>query len=157
MGARHDFVTEQAAGKVVTRDLLDALLGDFIGRGCTRTVFEHRHRSDLVVKVETNAGSFDNIREHDIWHEVSDPKVKKWLAPCVWISGCGIVLMQEKTTRPLMREMPERIPNWLYDTKLGNWGHLGKRIVCHDYANHCALRRGAKAVLKKADWWDEYS
>lgn len=154
MSTRINRLDEWSNGSGVTRDLLDAFLGPFIGSGCSRQVFEHRFRKDFVVKVETNSKSFDNIREYDIWHEV-DKEVRRWLAPIEWISPCGIVMIQHRTQRPDIKVMPKRIPNWLYDTKLGNWGWYKGRIVCHDYANHCALRRGAKNVLKKADWWDE--
>lgn len=118
-------------------DLRYALIGEKIGSGCTRVVYECRFDSSLVVKIET-PGSFDNVIEWKVWQEVKhDEDVRQWLAPCVGISPGGRVLIMKRTEKVMLAELQlflAKVPRFFHDVHENNWGKLDKTYVCHDYA-----------------------
>lgn len=129
-------------------DFTDMFVGNEIGKGHARWVYEFRMNSKHVVKID-HAGKFDNVSEWDIWHNASD-EAKKFLAPCVRISSCGRVMIQHRTKPVKLEELPKLVPAFLADLKLENWGKIGKKVVCHDYANHKFFTYGSELVV--ADW-----
>lgn len=133
-------------------DLWRLLTGKCLGEGCYRKVFEFRYDPSLVIKVEQEEGCFHNVREWDAWQTLEHaPKWRRWLAPCVAISPRGNFLLQRRTTPVAMKDMPRLVPAFFTDKKVGNWGRLNGRIVCHDYANSTvdySLR------LVKGAFWD---
>jgi hypothetical protein len=140
-------------------DLLTIACGKQLGSGVSRAVYEFN--DDCVVKVEydaTRQGSLlQNAREMLVWREFSEYKVmKKWLAPCRYISRSGHWLIQEKTTPvtidELRREAP-RVPACFTDLKVANWGRLKGRIVCHDYGSLLLGKDPEKT--RKAVWWED--
>ncbi len=74
---------------VTTNDLLRLLVGDRIGRGCSRHVFALRNDESMVVKIERSSYDFQNIREYDLWEWASINAAVEWLAPVRCISPCG--------------------------------------------------------------------
>lgn len=153
--SKEKLISEFGPSNVIGREIMMTLIGPMIGEGHSRKVFEHAFREDLVIKIEANSKSFENIREYDFWQASYGTKYRKYLAPIEEISSCGIVLIQKKTSPVLMREMPELIPNIFQDLKVDNWGRYKKRIVCHDYAMNKSLNKSLKGKLKmrKANWW----
>ena len=136
----------------VNRDFFHLFLGDIIGAGEFRIVYHHAHRKDLVVKAEPNAHSFQNIAEWEFWMDnKDDKKVARWLAPCLYISPCGIFMVQNKTTTPELSQYPKVVPEFLTDLKRRNFGMLNKKLVAHDYGLHNVK---VPTRLKKAEWWD---
>ena len=136
----------------VNRDFFHLMMGDVLGAGEFRIVYEHLHREDLVLKWEPNAHSFQNIMEWDFWHDNKhDKKVARWLAPCEFISPCGIILVQRKTTKPERSQYPNVVPEFLTDLKRRNFGMLKGKLVAHDYGLHNVK---VPTRLKKATWWD---
>ena len=135
----------------IAKDFLDLFAGERIGRGMSRAVYEHGQDSSLVVKIEISAQRFQNIQEWENWRTWrEDKRVARWLAPCVDISPCGMVLLQ-KRTRPLEQsELPDKLPHFLTDTKIENFGMLDGKVVCHDYA---LLISGISHRQRKARWW----
>lgn len=128
--------------------------GTKLGSGVYREVFALEHMPDYVIKVEQEPGCFHNVREWDTWQALqSAPKWRRWLAPCLAISPGGLFLIQRRTTPVLtIKEMPAKVPAFLTDRKLGNYGRLDGRIVCHDYALTIVdypLRQ------TKGNWWKE--
>lgn len=120
---------------LIQLDLNDHFVGEFLGRGVYRAVYVYRPNPKFVVKLEmTDAKWFANISEWQIWNEVKNTKWAKWFAPCISISVNGTVLVQERTYE--VKKIPKRIPDFLGDTKLGNWGLFKGRPVMHDYGNH---------------------
>ncbi len=110
-------------GTTVNRELFHMIAGDTLGAGEFRFVFEHAHRKDLVLKFEPNAQSFQNIAEWDFWKDnKDDKKVARWLAPCEFISPCGIILAMKKTVRPVPSDYPNMLPEFLTDLKRTNFG-----------------------------------
>lgn len=137
------------------RELRSAVLGELLGQGTGRQVYLCKVNSDLVVKIEENSRSFQNVEEWQAWDWVSRggaPDMAQWLAPCEFISNSGSVLVQRRV-EPLRRgDLPAKVPAYLADLKLENFGMLNGRVVCCDYGTiGVALRRTDKRLVK-ADW-----
>lgn len=133
-------------------DFWKLIAGDLIGEGVYRRTFECKLDPSLVIKVETSTGTFCNIQEWTTWDNWSRClSVADWLAPCVSISPNGLFLLQRKTTPLDLKKLPTRLPAFLTDRKTANYGMLGKRLVCHDYAFTLATY---KENLTKVIWHD---
>lgn len=134
-------------------DFIAMICGEHIGGGQYRAVYEHKLDPELVVKIEAE-GTFCNVEEWRIWSEVrSIPQAARWFAPCEAISPGGTILIQRRTTPVQLKRLPERIPYFFTDLKVGNWGRIGRRVVCHDYACHLLPINAGR--MKKAEWWTE--
>jgi hypothetical protein len=139
-------------GNTINRELFTMMVGDILGAGEFRIVYNHMHRTDLVLKFEPNAQCFQNIAEWEFWHDnKKNKKVAQWLAPCEYISPCGIVLAMKKTTKPQLIDYPKRVPEFLTDLKRTNFGMLGGRMVAHDYGLYNV---DTPTKPKVAKWWD---
>ncbi len=137
----------------INRELFTLFVGDIIGAGEFRIVYEHEHRDDLVLKFETTAQSFQNITEWEFWNNnKGDKKVARWLAPCEFISPCGLILAMKRTTKPHLTDYPKRMPEFLVDRKRANFGLLNGRLVAHDYGLYSVT---VPTKRKKVDWWDD--
>lgn len=143
---------------VCQRDFLNLFCGDQIGEGQGRRVYEYRPDPQrLVIKVETSAGSFQNIVEWEMWNLLSNRNSKwaKWFAPCVQIGSCGTVLIQRRT-QTSDRPAPRKVPEIFNDMKPENFGWLDRQFVCHDYGfnlfGHHAMH---KVRLIAPRWWDD--
>lgn len=138
-----------------TVDLFRMLTGEVIGRGAFRTVYECDLNKDWVVKVETHSGEFSNTTEWQVWEWCNrcQPHIaEKYLAPCRFISPCGLFLIQDKTTKTDLKSYPKKVPAFLNnDIKESNWGLYKNRVVCHDYG---MLRYTAGSKLEKVCWHD---
>lgn len=136
-----------------TREFVRCFLGEQLGSGVYRTVYEHRWDNRYVIKVANadREDNFANVYEWDLWQNARETKMAVWLAPCISISPCGLVLVQRRTSHIWnASELPEHIPKFFTDTKVANWGKLGKRVVCHDYGNNLATN--VIVGMKKARW-----
>ncbi len=130
--------------RTVQCEFNDLMLGEKLGQGEFREVYEFRPDPSLVVKLElTDTKRFSNVHEWVIWNEVEDnPKLAKWFAPCKWISHSGSVLIQ-KRTEPI-RRLPTMVPNLMADAKVENWGPYNGKPVMHDYGNHSFFEQATK-------------
>jgi hypothetical protein len=133
-----------ACGPATVSDFFHAFVGRRLGEGIGREVFEFIPDRSKVVKLETVTGSFQNIIEWETWHNLA-AKHRKWLAPCRFISPCGIVLLMDRTEPLRPGDIPARIPEWLSDLKRENYGILDGKFVCHDYGTNLLLNHGAFA------------
>lgn len=133
-------------------DAFNLLCGDKIGEGIHRTVYRCRIRDDLVVKVENgDCRYFANVMEDKFHADHSHyDKVMRWLAPCEYLSPDGRILLQRRT-QPLRDndKLPDKIPAFLTDIKRENFGWLGGKMVCHDYAMTIP---NPSVRLRKAHW-----
>lgn len=119
--------------KFIYKEVYRTFVGDKIGKGCYREVYESILDPTCVVKIEKDSGDFSNIREWENWRELQDnPLASKWLAPCIHISPCGSVLIQKRVTK--VEELPDKLPKFLADIKPSNFGMLDGNLVCCDYA-----------------------
>jgi hypothetical protein len=136
------------------RDAFNLLCGRLIGEGIHRRVFECRVRPDLVVKVEHDENRyFANVLEHKFWADNQHcAKVARWLAPCEYLSLDGRISLQHRAD-PIgaNAELPDKLPAFLTDIKRSNFGLLGGRIVCVDYA---MVLQNPSIRERKADWRD---
>lgn len=131
------------------REYFDVLTGEFLGSGVGRSVYVHRPNDAMVVKIEQEGGSFQNIKEYETWQAAVGTPLERWLAPCIYISLCGGVLIQARTRPLLQSELPEKIPTCLTDVKPENFGWLEDRVVAHDYG---LLRPSGTVRLRKVQW-----
>lgn len=135
----------------VFEDAFNMLCGAIIGEGIHRKVFECKLRPDLVVKVEyaEDYRFFANVMEMRFWNDASEP-MKRWLAPCEYLSPDGLLLLQKKVDAvPSSYEMPEQMPSFMMDFKRNNFGILNGKLVCLDYAMTIASHN---LKLKKVGW-----
>jgi len=145
---RRDFFTNAIAA-----DLLSLCLGARLGGGISRDVFVWLPDPKLVAKVETDGGSFQNVNEWNVWQRCGNVLgIHNWLAPCVSISSCGIILLQ-KRTEPLIRsKWPKKVPAFLTDLKPDNFGLIDDKPVCHDYGYNMFIENGMTTRMRKTDW-----
>ena len=140
------------AGSTLSRDLLDLIKGDRLGEGSARQVFRYALHDDLVVKFETGAASFQNAVEWELWGWAKDTPMERWLAPCRRISACGTILIQDRCEPLPKRLIPKKLPAFLNDTKVENFGVLKGRVVCCDYGIAIAAIRRSSRRMVKASW-----
>ena len=139
-------------GTTVNRDFFHMMVGKIIGAGVFRITFACEVRDDLVLKFEPGSQPFQNVAEWDFWNDnKNDKKVAPWLAPCEFISPCGIILAMKKTVRPVPADYPNMVPEFLTDLKRTNFGMYEGRLVAHDYGLYNV---NTPTKRKKAKWWD---
>lgn len=137
-------------------DFVTIVCGESIGAGSFRDVFNYNTHKGYVIKLEP--GSTDcNLVEWMIWEEVKylsgDMEwVKDWFAPVEWISPNGRILVMKKT-KPTHKKLspPDKIPAFLWDVKLENFGWIGNKFVCHDYGQFYNMINYPKKMIK-ANW-----
>lgn len=137
-----------------TQDLLRFCLGDFIGSGDYRMVFEWSFKPNTVVKYCDAEDCQANWTEYSIWESVKGTKNEKWFCPVLGISPCGRFLLMKKA-KPIKAtdKFPKKIPNFFTDTHTGNFGWIGKRLVCTDYQFiHRALDISFNTKMRNAEW-----
>ena len=142
----------------IAYDFVTTICGEHIGTGVFRSVFEYNLDSKYVVKIEPfNTGC--NLIEYMIWKEVEGLKgdlawVKKWFAPCEWISpNSRILLMRRTQEEDKGKVKPEKVPKFFWDVKWDNFGWLGKNYVCHDYGQFYNMIHYPKGMIK-ANWYE---
>ena len=141
---------------IVAGDLQSLVLGEQLGAGATRAVYQWLPDDSLVAKIEERQFDWHNIAELQVWQAVRFTNLAKWFAPCIEIAGNGSVLLQRRT-QPIRRdELPAKVPAFFTDLKPSNWGLLDGRPVCHDYGLHLLMEKGMGqgARLAKAHWND---
>lgn len=136
------------------KDAFNALCGQKIGGGEFRDVFKCRIDPSLVVKVELEKPgdfrSFHNVFEVEFWENVCKIKgIAKWLAPVILYSPDKRVILQKRCEPLRAADLPEKLPEFLTDTKPENFGMLDGRFVCFDYAYQIVH---AKTKMRKAKW-----
>lgn len=133
-------------------DLRSIVLGDLIGEGSARKVYQLNLNAQFVIKVEELAKSFQNVCEWEMWKYVEDTPLAKWFAPCVKISNSGIFLVQYKVDPIRISEQPRKLPWFLCDIKRENFGLLNGKLVCCDYGTMHSFIARSRPTLRKADW-----
>ena len=134
-------------------DLWNLVIGDKIGEGMSREVYIYKPDPQFVVKVEKNAGDFQNIKEWFIWQEIQFSKdIANFFAQCKSISDNGIYLVQERVTFRTIDEYPNKIPHFFTDIKCENFGFIKKQLVCCDYGSTIISKDWGTKRLRKAEW-----
>lgn len=149
-----DEICNLLKGKSVSK-IKRSVCGPLIGTGLYRDVYVLKQFPDYVVKIERNPskGMFENVMEwrnyiqHHSWKFLGP-----WLAQCVTINKTGEVLIQRRVNWEGKRrkDYPKYIPAFFTDLKLKNFGWVGDKFVCCDYA---FLVLGVPVKNKYAKWW----
>lgn len=132
------------------------MCGKKLGSGAYRDVYVLNFNDDYVVKIERDGCQFQNIIEWQFWEDHQYKKgIAKWLAPCASISEKGTIMIQKRTTPILTKKgMPAKLPKFLGDCHIHNFGKLNGKVVCHDYAiNNPKI----PLQLVKKKWYDPYT
>lgn len=132
------------------------MIGDKIGEGVARQVYEWKLDKDLVIKIQKKGLSYcvghQNIMEYMSWLAVKKNNFGKYFAPCIRISPCGGVLLQRRVEKS--NTYPDVLPEYLTDTKRGNYGILDGQFVCCDYGTNALMEFGMTRKMKKVIWSD---
>lgn len=140
-------------GGAVIMDFIYLFTGEKIGEGANRKVYAFRGDPTKVIKVETTS-TFQNVLEIEAWYHLKNTKWAKWFAPILDRSACGHVIIQARTTP--VTEIPKRIPHFMTDVNVTQFGKLKGRVVIHDYGYlTCipqALRNGKLKKAKEGSW-----
>lgn len=140
----------------VANDFIVSICGEHLGTGCFRSVFEYNLDDSYVVKIEP-LNSSCNLVEYMIWEEVKGltgdlEYVKLWFAPVGWISPNGRIMTMKKTIQNDRREKPKKVPKFLWDVKIDNFGWIGKNFSCHDYGQFYNMINYPKG-MKRVNWY----
>jgi hypothetical protein len=150
-----DWLDYDQTTAIAMKSMLECFVGKSIGSGVSRTVFECKHDPNFVVKIGTSYHT-QNAMEVRTWDRFKDnPKVSKWLAPITQRSADMRVIVQRRT-RPLLNP-PKKIPHFLGDLKVQNFGLLDGRCVAHDYGLGIWFDADAPIEMVKPEWWDGLS
>lgn len=133
-------------------EALSVLRGDFLGEGSARKVYALLTNSAYVLKIETAGRSFQNVAEWEYWKWVKGTKLEKWFAPCERISARGLLLVQRRVDPPRLAELPKKVPAFLTDLKIENFGLLDGKFVCCDYGTCKVVLRHFPQRLVAAKW-----
>lgn len=141
--------------QTVQLEFNDLMLGPYLGGGVARKVYVFAPDPTKVVKLEMTQRQFQNVSEWQLWDETQwgvHQELRRWLAPCFFISHSGSVLIQGRTY-PL-HQMPAEVPTIFTDLKPCNWGAYEGHPVAHDYGRNMVMPRGLNGGrrLKKAEW-----
>lgn len=122
---------------LIFEDAFNLLCGNLLGSGIHRKVYECRIKKEWVVKVEYGDDwrYFSNVHEMKFWNDNEYvPSIKRWLAPCHYLSPEGRLLIQTKVD-PIRStdKLPKNLPSFLTDTKRENFGYLNGKLVSVDY------------------------
>ena len=91
----------------------------------------------------------------ETWGDLADTEHAKWLAPCRYISECGIVLIQDRVTPMRPNRKRRKLPQWLTDLTTDNYGVIGDQVVACDYGLNLLINHGAFAgALRYPKWQD---
>jgi hypothetical protein len=139
---------------VIARDFFVAMCGEKLGEGIGRAAYVSRIDPNIVIKIESGSGSFQNVFEWETWHEARGTEFEKWFAPCVSISSSGIILLQRRT-QPVTGRLPQKMPAFLGDFKRSNYGKYKGKIVAHDYGRSPIMRKGLTRRMTPVTWFDD--
>lgn len=117
-----------------SEDMVRMCLGEKLGEGQYRIVFDFHLIPDTVCKYDKSYPSHANWNEYNIWNVAKDTKYAKWFAPVIAISPGGEFLLMKKV-RPITDsdKLPKNIPNFFADLKRENFGFINDQVVCIDY------------------------
>lgn len=116
-------------------------LGDYLGEGFRRIVYEHKDDDSLVIKFLKNLKDDHNKLEYQNWLNWKDTDRGLWLVPCVAISKDGRFLIQKKVQ--ITDKIPDNVPQWIQilgdwtfgGNKSKHWGLYEGRMVLVDYGD----------------------
>ena len=113
-------------------------LGEYIGSGACRKVYNHPTDDTLVIKVLKKKWP-QNQREWDVWQMVKGTEYEQFFCPCVEISNDGKYLIQKKAKKSILKFTHPIIKG--RDTMLTkNAGIYNEQVVLIDYGDSGILK-----------------
>ena len=125
------------------------LLGNIVGVGSNRVVYENLNDSNSVIKVQRpktlkKNNTLSNVIEWNIWNRYKNTELEKIFCPCIDISDDGVYLLQTrveilepgkhlKRSRKIWNKLPQDIKNLPDSRWYKNWGRLLGNYVIVDY------------------------
>lgn len=128
--------------------------GELLNWGVHRQVYVYRYDPRFVVKIEPDPswGNFANASEWRNWVDNQDDQILgPFLCPIHSISETGQIMLMVRAKFPPHDTYPPRVHSAFTDLKYANYGFIGKRFVCVDYAYLLPIRGNR---FKRAKWWD---
>lgn len=117
-----------------SEDMVRMCLGEKLGEGEYRVVFNFSLLDDVVCKYDKSQPATANWNEYNVWNDVRGTKHEKWFAPVLHISPGGEFLLMKKAREITDSDkIPRNISNFFTDLKRENFGFIGNQIVCIDY------------------------
>jgi hypothetical protein len=140
-------ISKIVADPFLTSDMAQLMIGERIGSGESRAVYTCNLAKDSVIKI----GDLDaNKSEWCIWQQSQGTDLANWLAACYFISPCGNFLIQQRVDHVDDQHiLPKQLPSIFEDIKRTNFGYIGDRLVCFDYAKMSELL--GSTTLNKLD------
>lgn len=127
-----DVIDELGVGEL--RELAYFATGKQLGYGMSRSVYLNRAQPDTIIKIENYADHKQNVMEWLVWNSFKNVKgIGEWLCPCHALSASGTFLVMDYARDLEPHEKPKRIPSFISDVKLDNFGMLKGRVVLRDY------------------------
>lgn len=140
---------------------LDLFVGDCIGEGSSRSVFELAREPNKVLKMEYAGKTFHNVIEWKIWQAVRDTPVADWFAECYEIDCWGGALIQRRADvfesekaflQALERTRAGHVPDIFDDVRYNNFGLIAEVVVCVDYGYSHIFDRLRNELLIEGGW-----
>jgi len=148
---RNQALREISEDMIVTNEFQNFILGDLLGYGISRYVFDYKPDDKYVIKIDLSNYNA-NVIEFNVWKDVEYTKHAKWFAPIKHMSPCGRILLQEKCIIENIDKYPNELPEYMSDIKISNFGWLNGKFVCFDYAGTNLITKGLTSKLKKVKW-----
>lgn len=141
--------------------ILSLFIGDQLGSGASRRVYEIKGDDKRVLKVEYVGKTFNNQTEWLVWEVVKEWPISDWFAPCYEIDNYGSVLIQART-KPFKSSKEFHaavrttrggvIPAVFDDVHYANFGIYDGRVTCHDYGYHKFFEQVARDMSIEAGY-----
>lgn len=131
--------------------------GRVLGYGTWRDVYELKGDPDYVIKIEAEPRFrvFANATEYRNWESNRHwTWLAPYLAPILYISECGRVLIQRRVIFKEKKFYPKVIPAVFTDTKIQNFGWIDDRFVCCDYSFFVICVGKGDHPMKRVKWED---
>lgn len=153
-------IKERVADPLFQLELYSSLVGERISNGSFRDVYECPLNNNWVTKVQIDPQGTSNMIEYFMWQDIQThaPKsVQKWFCPLIFLSPCGRLLIAQKCDTQNIKK-PTKVPHFLSDCRMENFGMLDGRLVVIDYdftlinlIKH-KMNASDKKVLKMKEW-----
>lgn len=132
------------------------LVGEKLGEGTARQVFEIRASNYQILKIQfSDIFPWQNHNECELYHIIKNTSLEKWFAPVFSVSDCRRLMVMGRTRPAIASEYPARIPAIFKDLKPENFGILlsNGKFVCHDYGINSAIHLGINnRKMQKVVW-----
>lgn len=149
-------IPKKQFGLHIATDMMDLMIGDLLGRGSYRDVYELIIDKRYVLKIANHdSGMHHNVLEFQFWSNL-DEELRQHFAPIHWISAGGNILIQSRvdpvpTQTPLELMLPD-----VWDIKRENLGMLnGKPVIIDLGLTQFKDFKMKKVQFKAGDNWPD--